>query len=312
MTQTGSVAEGWLSDWISLGVLASRVPRDTVDDAVEVTGKGARRKGGKLPPHVMVYFVMALALLAEEDYEETWTRLSETLADWGCWDSAQGTVTTGGLTQARQRLGHEPVEEVFSQVAVPVATEDTPGAFLGPWRKMSMDGLEWDVPASAANIAAFGLSGTGKDGSPAAFPRVRAVTIGECASHAGVLAAMGPSVSKGSGEQSLARRLYPRLHDDWLLMADRNFFNWQDWCTAADTGAALLWRVKADLRLPPLAFLPDGSYRSVLVNPKVRGKARDKILEAAAPERTWTTTVPGTSASWSTRSPTARATGKTS
>jgi Insertion element 4 transposase N-terminal len=262
-------------------VLASRVPRDAVDDAVEATGKGARRKGGKLPPHVMVYFAMGLALFADEDYEETWTRLSETLADWGCWDSSQGTVTTGGLTQARQRLGHEPVEEVFSQVAVPVATEDTPGAFLGPWRKMSMDGLEWDVPASEANIAAFGFSGTGKDGSPAAFPRVRAVTIGECASHAAVLAAMGPSVSKGSGEQSLARRLYPRLQADWLLIADRNFYNWQDWCTAADTGAALLWRVKADLRLPRLAFLPDGSYRSVLVNPGVRGKARDKILEAA-------------------------------
>jgi hypothetical protein len=281
MTQTGVVAEGRLSDWISLGVLASWVPRDAVDDAVEATGKGARRKGGKLPPHVMVYFAMALALFADEDYEETWTRLSETLADWGCWDSSQGTVTTGGLTQARQRLGHEPVEEVFWQVAVPPATEDTPGAFLGPWRKMSMDGLEWDVPASEENIAAFGFSGTGRDGSPAAFPRVRAVTIGECASHAAVLAAIGPSVSKGSGEQSLARRLYPRLQDDWLLIADRNFYNWQDWCIAADTGAALLWRVKADLTLPPLEFLLDGSYRSVLVNPKVRGKARDKILEAA-------------------------------
>src|SRR6266849_1228597 len=100
MTQTGSVAEGRLSDWISLGVLASWVPQDAV---------------------------------GEEDYEETWTRLSETLADWGCWDDSQGTVTTGGLTQARQRLGHEPVKQVFAQVARPVATEDTPGAFLGPW-----------------------------------------------------------------------------------------------------------------------------------------------------------------------------------
>ncbi len=72
MTQTGSVAEGRLSDWISLGVLASWVPRDAVDEAVEATGKGAKRKGGKLPPHVMVYFAMALALFAGEDYEETW------------------------------------------------------------------------------------------------------------------------------------------------------------------------------------------------------------------------------------------------
>src|ERR1035438_7588774 len=184
MTQTGSVAESRLSDWISLGVLASWVPRDAVDDAVEATGKGAKRKGGKLPPHVMVYFAMALALLAEEDYEETWTRLSETLADWGCWDPAQGTVTTGGLTQARQRLGYEPVREVFAQVAVPPATEDTEGAFLGPWRKMSMDGLEWDVPATEPNIAAFGFPGTGKDAAPAAFPKARAGTVGEGAPHA--------------------------------------------------------------------------------------------------------------------------------
>jgi hypothetical protein len=190
-------------------------------------------------------------------------------------------VTTGGLTQARQRLGHEPVKEVFAQVAVPVATEDTAGAFLGPWRKMSMDGLEWDVPDTEANAAAFGYPGTGKDSAPAAFPKARAVTVGECASHAVMLAAIGPCVSKGSGEQSLARELYPRLKPDWLLMADRNFYNWQDWCAAAGTGAALLWRVKADLLLDPLEFFPDGSYRSVLVNPKVRGKAREKILDAA-------------------------------
>jgi Insertion element 4 transposase N-terminal len=281
MTQTGSVAEGRLSDWISLGVLASWVPRDAVDEAVEATGKGAKRKGGKLPPHVMVYFAMALALFAEEDYEEVWARLSETLADWGCWDSSQGTVTTGGLTQARQRLGYEPVKEVLAQVARPVATEDTPGAFLGPWRKMSIDGLEWDVPDTEPNAAAFGYPGTGKDGVPAAFPKARAVTIGECASHAPVLAAIGPCTSKGSGEQSLARTLYPQLEQDWLLIADRNFYNWQDWCTAADTGAALLWRVKADLTLDPLEFYLDGSYRSVLVSPKVRGKARDAIREAA-------------------------------
>jgi len=110
---------------------------------------------------------------------------------------------------------------------------------------MSMDGFEWDVPAAEENIAAFGFAGTGKDAAAAAFPKARAVTVGECASHAAVLAAIGPVASKGSGEQSLACQLYPRLEQDWLLIADRNFYNWQDWCTAADTGAALLWRVKA-------------------------------------------------------------------
>src|SRR5258708_36037318 len=127
MTQAGSVAEGRLSDWIPLGVLASWVLRDAVDDGVEATGKGAKRKGGKLPPHVMVYFAMALALLAEEDYEETWTRLSETLADWGCWDDSQGTVTTVRLTQARQRLRREAGRQGLAQVAGAPATGDYDG-----------------------------------------------------------------------------------------------------------------------------------------------------------------------------------------
>jgi hypothetical protein len=58
----GPVAGGRLSDWISLGVLTSFVSRDAVDEAIEVTGKGARRAGGKIPPRVAVLFVMALAL----------------------------------------------------------------------------------------------------------------------------------------------------------------------------------------------------------------------------------------------------------
>src|ERR1700736_6972170 len=87
MRQTGSVAGGGvLTDWGSLGVLASSVPRDVVDDAIAMTGKDAKRAGGKLPPHVMVYFVMALALFADDDYEEVAARLTEALRGWGCWD----------------------------------------------------------------------------------------------------------------------------------------------------------------------------------------------------------------------------------
>jgi hypothetical protein len=281
MAQTGGVAGGRLTDWISLGVLTSWVPADAVDDAVEVTGKGALRRGGKLPPRVMVYFVMAMALFAEEDYEEVAARLAGTLADWGGWEESWGRVpTSGGITQARQRLGPEPVEELFSQVAVPVAGLDTGGAFLGPWRLVSIDGMEWDVPDTAANRAAFGVHEAG--GGEAACPKVRVVTVSECASRAPVLAAMGPGRGgKGSGEQSLARQLYPRLEEDWLVIADRNFFNWDAWRTAADTGAALLWRVKSDIRLPVLELLPDGSYRSVLIWPKAGPRQRRELIEAA-------------------------------
>jgi hypothetical protein len=155
------------------------------------------------------------------------------------------------------------------------------GAFCGAWRLMSVDGMEWDVPDTEANRAAFGSRG-GSEG-PGAYPKIRVVTVSECASHAAVLAAMGPAAGgKGGGEQSLARELLRQLQEDWLLIADRNFYCFKDWCAAADTGAALLWRVKSDIRLPVLELLPDGSYRSVLVNPKITWNKRKALLEAAA------------------------------
>jgi hypothetical protein len=281
MTQTGVVG-GRLTDLVSLGVLACWVPRDAVDDAVAAAGKEAKRAGGRLPPHVMVYFVMALALFADEDYEEVITRLTQTLQAWGCWEDGWEVPTSGGITQARQRLGPEPLAELFGQVAVPVADLDRAGAFLGGWRLMSVDGMEWDVPDTAANRAAFGAR-SGAAG-PGAFPGIGVVTLSECGSHAAVAAALGPVAGgKGSGEQALARKLYPGLEEDWLLIADRNFYSFTDWCAAAGTGAALLWRAKSGLRLPVLETLPDGSWRSVLIRPRIdaRSPARAALLAAA-------------------------------
>ena len=280
MTHNGVVAAGGrLTDWISLGVLASSVPRDAVDEAVAAAGRGAKRSDGKLPPHVMVYFAMALALFAEEDYEEVAARLTETLASWGCWDDSWSVPTSGGITQARQRLGPEPLELLFDRVAGPVAGALTRGAFLRDWRLMAIDGFELDVPDTAANAAAFGYPAGAREHP--AFPKVRVVTIGECGSHAKVAAQMGPVGGKGSSEQALARRMFGRLEEGWLLIADRGFYNWPDWQAAAATGAALLWRVEADLRLPVLELLPDGSYLSVVARPALHDKARSKLIAAA-------------------------------
>ena len=135
MADNGVVtAGGRLTDQISLGVLAASVLRDAVDDAV-AAGRQARRRDGKLPPHVMVSFAMAMAvaLFADDDYEEVAARLAGTLAGWGCWDAAWSVPISGGITQARQRLGYEPLRELFGLVAVPVAELLTRGAFLaGP------------------------------------------------------------------------------------------------------------------------------------------------------------------------------------
>ena len=95
-----------------------------------------------------------------------------------------GPPTSGGITRARERLGFEPLRDIFAQVAMPAADQLTRGAFLGPWRLMSIDGLEWDAPDTDENAAAFGYAGSGKERP--AFPKVRVVAVSECGTrHAG-------------------------------------------------------------------------------------------------------------------------------
>jgi hypothetical protein len=268
-----------LTDHVSVGLLAAAVPRDVVDDAVEEFGRGAKRSDAKLPAHVMVYFAMAMALFADEDYEEVLARLTGTLQDWGCWDSGWERPGSAGITQARKRLGPDVVRAVFEHVAQPVAGLLTRGAWLAGRRMVSIDGFEWDVPDSAANAKHFGYAGSGANRS--AFPKMRVVTLVECGSRAVIGADAGPCGGKGSGEQSAARRLYHVLDQEMLLLADRNFYSFTDWCQAAETGAELLWRLGDTIALPLVAKLGDGSYTSLVFASRTPATLRGQVLAAA-------------------------------
>ena len=62
---------------------------------MEATGRGAKRSGGKLPPHVMVYFAMAMALFGEDDSEEIIVRLTGTLRGVGVLGRGVGGADAG-------------------------------------------------------------------------------------------------------------------------------------------------------------------------------------------------------------------------
>jgi hypothetical protein len=67
---------------------------------------------------------------------------------------------------------------------------------------MATDGFEWDAPDTPGNAAAFGFAGTAADGpGRPACPKVRVVTVSECASHAVADAAMGAVAGKGAAVQ---------------------------------------------------------------------------------------------------------------
>lgn len=252
------------------------IHRDIVDDAIRETGKREARSR-LLPAHVVVYYVLALNLFFGEAYEEVMRQLVNGLRFLGNWRDNWKVPSTSAISQARVRLGEAPVKLLFERIAVPMARPGTRGAWFHGLRMMAMDGLVLDAPATPANDEAFGRSSN--DTAPSPFPQVRLVALGECGTHAVVDAALG---GIDVGEQTLAEELITRFTPDSLVLADRNFYSYQAWQRARASGAALLWRVSATLRLSVLEWLPDGSYRSVVINPNIRGRRREALLAAAA------------------------------
>ncbi|HET8977298.1 MAG TPA: IS4 family transposase [Solirubrobacteraceae bacterium] len=260
-----------LSDHISIGVLTRVFPPELVDRVVAQAGRGEQRQR-LLPARVVVYYVLGLALYSSSSYEEVIRMLVDGLSWQSGWQTVWSVPTKGALAQARARLGAEPLQALFEQVAVPLATARTRGAFYGDLRLVTIDGTCIDVADSPANYARFGRPGSGRGQGVGGFPQLRLVALAECGTHAITRVALGPCTS---GELTLADELWSSLGVGMLCLADRNFYSYERFQKARSTGAQLLWRVQSTVGLPREQTLPDGSYLTSIYPVKDRRAKRE-------------------------------------
>ena len=257
-----------ITDYISLGVVAQTFPRETVDAVLAETGKASQRERD-LPAYVMVYYVMALALYMQASYCEVLRCLLEGV-EWLMGPQAQVKAPgKSGISQARTRLGSEPLKLLHDRIATPIAVAGTKGAWFRQWRLVSLDGSTMAVADSPANEEAFGRPGHSR--GKAAHPQIRLVSLVENGTHVLFGTRMD---AYHTGEITIAKQVVKRLHKGMLCLADRNFFGFELWQEAQANGADLLWRVKENLLLPCLQRLPDGSYLSK-VYPSPRDRRHD-------------------------------------
>lgn len=271
MTGVSGCANVRITDRISLGVLTDVADRDLIEDVLIETNRMEKRTR-LLPAHVMVRFCQAMTLFPDDDYSEVMCKLVESLRDMRSWSESWQLPSTAAITKARQRLGWEPMRELFDRCAVPVATRGTKGAWLGSRRLMAIDGFGIDIPDTSENNEEFGRH------REAAFPQARVLALAECGSHAITAAAVG---GVRTSEQVLAPEITGFISDNMLIIADRNFYGFDLWRRYRDTGADLLWRVKSTLRLPVVSVLPDGSYLSLITDSAISAKHRQSLLAGA-------------------------------
>lgn len=249
-----------LTDHISLGVLTAQFPLELVEQVLFETERLSERERA-LPAHVMVYYVIAMALYAEVSTREVLRCVVEG-AHWLGDPLDAPLPKRAAISRARIRLGPSPMESLYRAVVAPCAQEGTPGAWYRGWRVMSLDGTTFDVGDTPANARAFGRPGSSRGANATgAFPQVRVVGLLENGTHAICGARLGPY---DESETTLAHRVVPVLTRHMLCLADRGFLSFDLWRAAAATGAELLWRARATFTLPVLERFPDGSYRSEL------------------------------------------------
>ena len=249
-----------LTDHISLGVLTAQFPRAVVARVLAETGRESVRERA-LPAHVMLYYVIALALYAEASTQEVLRCVVEG-ARWLGDPTTTDLPSKSALSQARIRLGADPVAALYRAVVAPIATRGTPGAWYRDWRVMSLDGTTLDVGDTAENAASFGRPASARGANATgAFPQVRLVGLLENGTHALTHVQLG---AYATPERTLARTALIGLSAAMVCLADRGFFSVALWRAACATGAALVWRAPATVTLPILERYADGSYRSEL------------------------------------------------
>lgn len=262
-----------LADRVGIGVLTAAFPPDLVDAAVDVWDAREERTR-MLPARLMAYFAMAMVLFIDSGYSEVWNRLLSGLG----WArrfrqrrEAGMQPSTAALTKARARLGWEPLAELLAQTMVPCAADpvSAPWAYWRGLRKLAIDGFTMNVQATPENMAEFGVPSGGSGEGP--FPQVRLVALAETGSRCLQGVQAGPI---SVGEQTMARELWPLCKSGDLVVADRLFLSHEDLKAVIDAGADAIFRVKADVDLPVLEVLADGSFLSRIADPAVSTRLR--------------------------------------
>jgi hypothetical protein len=245
-----------ITDYISLGVVAKTFPPDKIGAALLATRKESVRQRD-LPARVVVYYVIALALYMQSSYREVLRCLLEGI-QWLVEPSGRINVAgNSGISQARTRLGWEPLRQLHDEVVKPIALAATKGAWYRGWRLVSMDGSTLDVADEKGNHEAFGRPGASRGSS--AYPQIRFVSLVENGTHVLFGSRMA---DYATSEIALAKTVLPSLCKGMLCLADRGFFGFEMWKQAVATEADLMWRVRKNLLLPCEKRLLDGSYLS--------------------------------------------------
>ena len=238
--------------------LETVIPPEMLTQAIEVTQSQAKRNR-RLPTHLVIALVIAMSLWSQDSIVDVLKNLVDGWSNqWIRLGQRWRPPSKSSISEARQRVGPQVMSQLFALVARPLATENTPGAFLNGLRLMALDGSVFDVPDTEANARVLGYPGS-RPRTRAAFPKARLVLLVEAGTHLLSDALICPY---RMGERVRALKLLRSVSDGMLLMWDRGLHSYKMVRATLERGCHLLGRVPANVKFEAVQTFEDGSYLS--------------------------------------------------
>ncbi|GJI93280.1 IS4 family transposase [Duganella hordei] len=197
-------------DW---GRLGEQLPVEWIMGALSYTGKASIRQR-RLPAEQVVWLVIALAIYRHHSVRQVLGELELALPDL-----KDTCVTDSAVTQARQRLGEEPLAWLFSTSARHWQMQDAHRSDFHGLQLLAMDGTTLKLADSAENRAHFDSPHFAK-GALASYPHARMVTLAALRTQLVLAADFGPY---SKGEMSFALPLLDDIPDHSLTVFDKGF-----------------------------------------------------------------------------------------
>lgn len=264
-------AESKFSQELALDAIARAVPLSEIKAALTEEAVCEQRER-KLNMVMTVLVTIAMNLYARISIGEVLHKIAKGLRY--IWpDPDYPVAKANAFSYRRYQLGPRPLANLFHRVCRPMATPETPGAFLFGLRLMALDGTVEDAPDTAENVAAFGRHPG--DRGDSAFPQVQAVYLAECGTHAIVDAGFWPC---RTSERVGGRRLLRSVAPDMLVMWDRGFHDFDMFQAVLRRHAHALGRLPAHVTPKHVRTLPDGSYLAYIYPSDYQRRKRGEHL----------------------------------
>lgn len=250
----------------SIEALSGQLDPRWIPEILQETGAGSKRVR-KLPADFVVWLTISMGLFRRLSIPNLWHRLQEGFRG-KLRLKRKDPPTSSALTQARDRLGLEPVRTLFERFARWLRDAFAPQHLWKGLTVVAIDGTTAKVPDSKANRRYFGAprSHRGRSG----YPFLRMVTLVAVHTHLILAAAVA---GWNVGENPLALTLLPSIEAGWLILMDRGFVHyWLLW-NILERKSHFLLRGRRGLKIKKRGKLGPGDWRAeAILSPSLRSR----------------------------------------